>query len=185
MDSAQNQEPTKEYLVHQNGIIDKGFQELNDELEKKVSDNRKLLEVPKLKSIETVEETTRNTLKDPFGVTKVHTVKEHTKYGPCINPIPEGAREVVVDLSQKQETECVDHYSNGGYICRDVMKAVFTKPMDPTEAFYLCNAFKYLWRCQHKGQYIHDIKKVYDYMGYILQMYENGMGTFQEISDDE
>lgn len=173
MDSAQNQEPTKEYLVHQNGIIDKGFQELNDEITKKVLDNKKLLEVPRLKSIETVEETTRNTLKDPFGI-----VKEHIKYGPCTQT---SGPEV---FETPENPECVDHYSNGGYICRDVMKAVFTKPMDPTEAFYLCNAFKYLWRCQHKGQYIHDIKKVYDYMGYILQMYENGLGTFQEIEEE-
>lgn len=62
------------------------------------------------------------------------------------------------------------HYTQSGYECIDVMEHVFSS--DDVESFCLCNAFKYLFRCKHKMNYIQDIKKAVWYLNKVIQLYE-------------
>lgn len=40
------------------------------------------------------------------------------------------------------------HYVDGGYECIEVMKSIFGE--NEVKIFCKLNAFKYLWRCNHK-----------------------------------
>lgn len=62
-----------------------------------------------------------------------------------------------------------DHYSHGEYECIDVMVDVFG--VVATEDFCLLNAFKYLWRSDHKGE-LEDIKKADWYLKKIIDLEE-------------
>ena len=64
------------------------------------------------------------------------------------------------------------HYNIGKYECKDVMIDIFGDEW--TEHFYLLNAFKYLYRCRHKGHYTEDIRKAYTYLGMILEGLNDG-----------
>lgn len=50
-----------------------------------------------------------------------------------------------------------EHYALYKYECIDVMVEVFGS--EAVKAFCLCNAFKYLWRCDRKGAKKEDIEK--------------------------
>lgn len=62
-----------------------------------------------------------------------------------------------------------DHYKQGEYECIDVMVDVFG--LIATEDFCLLNAFKYLWRSDHKGK-LDDIKKADWYLQKIIELEE-------------
>lgn len=63
------------------------------------------------------------------------------------------------------------HYNSGGIECIDAMVAAFGK--EEVGAFCKLNAFKYLWRCEHKGTYLEDINKAIWYLNKFKELIEN------------
>jgi hypothetical protein len=59
------------------------------------------------------------------------------------------------------------HYTHGTYECIDVMEDCFGK--EAVQHFCLLNAFKYLWRTNHKNG-LEDIKKARWYLDKYLQL---------------
>ena len=54
------------------------------------------------------------------------------------------------------------HYETGGIECFDAIVA--SQGMESAKDFCLCNAFKYIWRCKHKGKSLEDVKKAIWYL---------------------
>ena len=54
------------------------------------------------------------------------------------------------------------HYETGKFECFDVMREVFGD--GAVSDFCLLNAFKYLYRCEHKGKKTEDVKKAVWYL---------------------
>lgn len=54
------------------------------------------------------------------------------------------------------------HYTSGGIECIDGMVAAFGR--EYVMHYCLCNAFKYIWRCEHKGKRAEDIQKAVWYL---------------------
>lgn len=54
------------------------------------------------------------------------------------------------------------HYETGGMECFDAIVA--SQGTDAAMNFCLCNAFKYIWRCEHKGKRVEDIQKAVWYL---------------------
>lgn len=54
------------------------------------------------------------------------------------------------------------HYETNGIECIDAMVA--SQGIDSVMNYCLCNAFKYIWRCQHKGNCREDIQKAIWYL---------------------
>ena len=72
---------------------------------------------------------------------------------------------------KNNEQEMVNHpghYNQGGIECFDVIEKFFGR--DALEHFCIGNALKYLMRCQHKGNYIEDLRKARFYIDKILEM---------------
>lgn len=59
------------------------------------------------------------------------------------------------------------HYTHGKYECIDVMVDTFGK--EAVQHFCLLNAFKYVWRSEHKNG-IEDVKKAWWYLDKYLQL---------------
>lgn len=59
------------------------------------------------------------------------------------------------------------HYTHGQYECIDVMVDTFGK--EAVQHFCLLNAFKYVWRSEHKNG-IEDVKKAWWYLDKYLQL---------------
>ncbi len=62
--------------------------------------------------------------------------------------------------NDEQESDPVNHpshYETGKFECIEVMKEVFG--IEAVQNFCLLNAFKYLYRCEHKANKEEDIKK--------------------------
>lgn len=59
------------------------------------------------------------------------------------------------------------HYTHGQYECIDVMVDTFGK--EAVQNFCLLNAFKYVWRSEHKNG-IEDVKKAWWYLDKYLQL---------------
>ena len=60
------------------------------------------------------------------------------------------------------------HYTHGGMECIEAMQAAFG-----TEAvchFCQCNAFKYLWRAEHKGKPVEDMEKAQWYINKWIEL---------------
>jgi len=55
-----------------------------------------------------------------------------------------------------------DHYNQGGYECIEVMLSIYGP--EAVKDFCVCNAFKYLFRCQHKNNKKEDIDKATWYL---------------------
>lgn len=49
------------------------------------------------------------------------------------------------------------HYNSGGIECIDAMEAAFGK--EEVTSFCKLNAFKYIWRSNHKGKCVEDMQK--------------------------
>lgn len=65
----------------------------------------------------------------------------------------------IIDLYATEDSDHVNHpshYNQGGIECIDAMIAAYGK--DAVKTFCVCNAFKYLWRYDHKNQ-AEDIEK--------------------------
>lgn len=54
------------------------------------------------------------------------------------------------------------HYTSGDIECIDAMVAAFGR--EYVMNYCVCNAFKYLWRCEHKGSRAIDIQKAIWYL---------------------
>ena len=64
------------------------------------------------------------------------------------------------------------HYETNGIECIDAMVA--SQGAECVMNYCLCNAFKYIWRCQHKGKRVEDIQKAVWYLN-----------KWQELAEDE
>ena len=60
-----------------------------------------------------------------------------------------------------------EHYETGKFECIDVMEEALGK--DVVKGFCLGNAFKYLYRCKHKGKELEDIKKAIWYLNRLVE----------------
>ena len=65
------------------------------------------------------------------------------------------------------------HYTNGDIECIDAMVAAFG--VEFVMHYCICNAFKYLWRCEHKGSRAIDIQKAQWYLNKWEQLAESEM----------
>lgn len=61
------------------------------------------------------------------------------------------------------------HYTDGGIECIDAMLSTFGE--ETVKSFCVCNAFKYIWRHQHKNGN-EDIKKAQWYINKYLELGE-------------
>lgn len=74
-------------------------------------------------------------------------------------------------FEEDDAVEHPEHYTYGKYECIDVMTEVFGA--DEVADFCICNAFKYLFRCQHKHETpIEDVKKAVWYLNKYLSINE-------------
>ena len=74
-------------------------------------------------------------------------------------------------FEEDDAVENPEHYTYGKYECIDVMTEVFGA--DEVADFCICNAFKYLFRCQHKHETpIEDVKKAVWYLNKYLSINE-------------
>lgn len=60
------------------------------------------------------------------------------------------------------------HYETNGIECIDAMVA--SQGIDSVMNYCLCNAFKYIWRCQHKGKRLEDIQKAIWYLNKYVEL---------------
>ena len=60
------------------------------------------------------------------------------------------------------------HYETGKFECIEVMKEVFG--IEAVQNFCLLNAFKYIYRCNHKNNKTEDIKKANWYINKHLEL---------------
>ncbi|MGJ1042636.1 DUF3310 domain-containing protein [Staphylococcus epidermidis] len=74
-------------------------------------------------------------------------------------------------FEEDDAVEHPEHYTYGKYECIDVMTEVLGA--DEVADFCICNAFKYLFRCQHKHETpIEDVKKAVWYLNKYLSINE-------------
>lgn len=62
------------------------------------------------------------------------------------------------------------HYETNGIECIDAMIA--SQGAEAVRNYCVCNAFKYIWRHQHKGKSVEDIQKAIWYLNRYLNLYE-------------
>lgn len=70
------------------------------------------------------------------------------------------------------DVEEINHpvrYAGGKYECIEVMADVFG--IEAVKSFCLLNAFKYLWRSEHKNG-VEDIRKAIWYLDYLVKIEE-------------
>lgn len=63
-----------------------------------------------------------------------------------------------------------DHYETNGIECFDAIQA--SQGDDSAVNFAVCNAFKYIWRNQHKDAQIQDLKKAVWYLNKAIDILE-------------
>lgn len=84
-------------------------------------------------------------------------------YQPCSRCLDS---ECYSEWAEKEEP-LESHYKTGEYECIDVMIDVFGK--EAVMHFAILNAFKYIWRNEHKG-HAKDLKKAKDYIELYLEL---------------
>lgn len=72
------------------------------------------------------------------------------------------------------------HYETNGIECIDAMVA--SQGTEAVRNYCICNAFKYIWRHQHKGRSDEDIQKAIWYLNRYLNLYE---GKDEPETDDQ
>lgn len=72
------------------------------------------------------------------------------------------------------------HYETNGIECIDAMVA--SQGAEAVRNYCVCNAFKYIWRHQHKGKSDEDIQKAIWYLNRYLNLYE---GTDEPKPNDQ
>lgn len=73
-----------------------------------------------------------------------------------------------MDNKEYDNVEHPFHYTQGGIECIDAMESAFGA--DAVADFCICNAFKYLYRCRHKGKTEEDVKKAQWYLSKYLSI---------------
>lgn len=73
--------------------------------------------------------------------------------------------------AQKDPVNHPAHYETGKFECIEVMIEVFG--VEAVQNFCLCNAFKYLYRCDRKGKKLEDIKKSQFYVNKYIELEES------------
>ena len=63
-----------------------------------------------------------------------------------------------------------EHYETNGIECIDAMVA--SQGKEAVSNYCVCNAFKYIWRHQHKGKSLEDIQKAIWYLNRYLNLYD-------------
>ena len=58
------------------------------------------------------------------------------------------------------------HYNSGGIECIDAMTSAFGA--ENVSQYCIANAFKYIWRCLHKGKREEDIQKAIFYLRFAI-----------------
>lgn len=61
-----------------------------------------------------------------------------------------------------------DHY-NQGHECWDIMEEIYGR--EQVMIFCKLNAFKYLYRCDHKGDWLNDLRKANTYLEKCDELY--------------
>lgn len=64
-----------------------------------------------------------------------------------------------------------EHYETNGIECIDAMVA--SQGKEAVSNYYICNAFKYIWRHQHKGKSVEDIQKAIWYLNKYVELNED------------
>jgi hypothetical protein len=80
------------------------------------------------------------------------------------------AQEASEALSEFDAVSHPQHYCTGKYECFEVMTEVFG--VEAVKGFCLCNAFKYLFRCENKNNKLQDIKKSRWYIDKLISILE-------------
>ena len=82
-----------------------------------------------------------------------------------ISPFGENGEFALYSCDSENKNDNVNHpahYTSGGIECIDGMVAAFGR--EYVMHYCLCNAFKYIWRCEHKGKRAEDIQKAVWYL---------------------
>lgn len=61
-----------------------------------------------------------------------------------------------------------EHYETNGIECIDAMVA--SQGKEAVSNYCVCNAFKYIWRHQHKGKSLEDIQKAIWYLNKYVEL---------------
>lgn len=75
-----------------------------------------------------------------------------------------------------------EHYETNGIECIDAMVA--SQGKETVSNYCVCNAFKYIWRHQHKGKSIEDIQKAIWYLNKYVELNENQDSKY-DFTEDE
>ena len=100
-------------------------------------------------------------------------VKENNLTEYFITPYDEfGTTTVYYKDEQTDQSDPVNHpshYETGGIECFDAIVA--SQGTEAAKDFCLCNAFKYIWRCKHKGKSLEDVEKAIWYLNKYVDFY--------------
>ncbi len=92
---------------------------------------------------------------------------ETTKSDPYI---PKHTIKLSIQEKKYDPVDKPEHYAHGAIQCIDAMLDVYGK--EAVQHFCLLNAFKYLWRTEHKNG-VQDVKKAIWYLNHYVEL-ENG-----------
>ena len=76
-----------------------------------------------------------------------------------------------MEYKEKYNVNHPDHYNQNGIECLDVIKAAIGT--NGLRQFMIGNAIKYLFRAEHKGKYLEDIKKAKFYLEKLIDIYND------------
>lgn len=98
--------------------------------------------------------------------------KHQNEHDICYECVPVRKSDEVPTMFLPRETEDnvnhPAHYETGKFECIEVMTEVFGD--EATQDFCLLNAFKYLYRCNHKNNKAEDIKKANWYINKYIEL---------------
>lgn len=66
------------------------------------------------------------------------------------------------------------HYTRGSIECIDAIDALVSQFDDPMTGFYAAQVLKYIWRHEHKGKPLEDLKKAKWYLERLIEKKEKG-----------
>lgn len=69
---------------------------------------------------------------------------------------------------QEKNVDHPKHYNQSGFECIEVMEAIFG--IEAVIQFCKLNAFKYMWRSNHKGSMFEDIAKCQWYLNKVAEL---------------
>lgn len=72
--------------------------------------------------------------------------------------------------TEEDPVEHPSHYCKGGIECIDAIRASMSK--DAFAGYCKGNLMKYVWRYEHKGKRVEDLKKAQVYLGWLIETEE-------------